>query len=106
MSMAAKGYWIAQVDISDPEGYKAYQAEIQTSLRKYGGRFRIRGGKSEVVEGQGRSRAVVIEFPDYDAALQCYRSLEYAKAKALRQGKATADITVVEGYDGPQAADQ
>jgi uncharacterized protein (DUF1330 family) len=62
----------------------------------------VRGGNSEAVEGQGRSRVVVIEFKDYATALECYRSPEYAKAIETRRGKALADIVVVEGYDGPQ----
>ena len=52
--------------------------------------------------GERRSRVVIIEFPDYDAALACYRSSEYAKAIALRQSAADADLIVIEGYDGPQ----
>jgi uncharacterized protein (DUF1330 family) len=75
----AKGYWVAFADVSDPEGYKAYIAENAKAFRKYGGRFLTRGGKSETSEGQTRSRTVVIEFPDYAAAVECYRSPEYAK---------------------------
>ena len=101
----AKGYWIAQVDVSDPEGYRGYIAENARAFRKYGARYLMRGGKSEAVEGKGRSRIVVIEFKDYETALACYRSPEYAKAIELRRGKAVADIIVTEGYDGPQPTD-
>jgi uncharacterized protein (DUF1330 family) len=104
--MPSKGYWIALVDVGDPEGYKAYVAENAKPFRKYGARFLTRGGRSEAVEGKSRSRVVVIEFKDYAAALACYRSPEYAKAIELRRGKATADIVVVEGYDGPQPSDR
>jgi Domain of unknown function (DUF1330) len=54
----AKGYWIVSVDVSNPESYKMYIAENRSAFRKYGARFLIRGGKSEVVEGKGRSRIV------------------------------------------------
>ena len=54
------------------------------------------------IRDRPRSRAVVIEFPSYAAALDCYRSPEYAKAMALRQGKALMDLAIVQGYDGPQ----
>jgi uncharacterized protein (DUF1330 family) len=101
----AKGYWVVSVDISDPEGYKRYIAENAKAFRKYGARFLTRGGKAEVVEGKGRSRIVVIEFKDYDTALACYRSPEYAKAIDIRKDKAVSDIIVTEGYDGPQPAD-
>ena len=56
----------------------------------------------EAVAGKTRSRNVVLEFKDYATALACYRSPEYAAAMRLRSGAATADIIVIEGYDGPQ----
>ncbi len=103
--MAAKAYWIAQVDVSNAEAYKAYQAENRIPFRKYGARFLTRGGASEAVDGSFRSRVVVIEFKDYATALACYHSPEYAKAKALRTAHSVADIVVVEGYEGPQPRD-
>jgi len=72
-----KAYWIAHVEVRNDEGYKPYAAANPAIFRKYGGRFVIRGGKSECLEGGSRSRHVVIEFPDYDAAVACYRSPEY-----------------------------
>jgi uncharacterized protein (DUF1330 family) len=98
----SKGYWIVRVDVSDAEGYKAYIAANAEAFRKYGAHFVVRGGKYEAVEGNSRERNVVIEFKDYATALACYRSPEYAKAIKVREGKATADIIVIEGYDGPQ----
>jgi uncharacterized protein (DUF1330 family) len=98
----AKGYWIANVDITDPEGYKGYVAANAQPLRKYGGRFLIRGGKSESVEGKLRSRIVVIEFRDFATAIECYRSPEYQKARQLRLDKSDADLVIIEGYDGTQ----
>jgi uncharacterized protein (DUF1330 family) len=97
-----KGYWVASVDVTDPEGYKAYVAANAEAFRKFGAKFITRGGRSEAVEGRLRSRVVVIEFPNYDAALTCYRSPEYDRARRLRQGISQADVAVVEGYDGPQ----
>ena len=101
----AKGYWVAFADVNDPEGYKAYIAENAKAFGKYGARFLARGGQSERPEGQPRSRVVVIEFPSYAAALDCYRSPEYAKAMALREGKSVMDLAITEGYDGPQPTD-
>ncbi len=101
----AKGYWIAFGDVSDPEGYKACVAANAGAFRKYGGRFLTRGGRMETPEGQARARSVVIEFPDHAAALACYHSPEYAAAKALREGRAILDLSIVEGYDGPQPGD-
>ena len=96
----AKGYWIARVDVSDPEGYKGYVAANAEAFGKYGARFVVRGGRFEAPEGTPRARNVVIEFKDYDTALACYHSPEYARAKAFRDGAATADVIVIEGYDG------
>jgi len=98
----ARGYWIANVDVRNADGYKQYVAALPDILRKFGGRYVTRGGKTEVVEGKSRSRIVVLEFPSYETALACYRSPEYAKAIALRQANADADLIVIEGYDGAQ----
>ena len=98
-----KGYWIAHVDVTDPEGYKAYVAANAAAFSKFGARFLVRGGMREVVEGQTRGRTVVLEFPSYQAARECYHSTEYQAAVALRRGNAKADIIVVEGHDGPQS---
>ena len=98
----AKGYWVASVDVHDPEAYKAYVAANAVPFAKYGARFLVRGGAGEAVEGKFRGRVVVIEFPDHAAALACYRSPEYAHALALRTAASTADIMIIEGYEGPQ----
>ncbi len=97
-----KGYWIPQIDISDPEGYKAYMAATPAAHEKYHGVALIRGGKMEVVEGRARGRCVLREFPDFVTALACYRSEEYQRAKPLRLAHSTCDFVIVEGYDGPQ----
>ena len=98
----AKGYWIARVDVQNDEGYKAYAAANPAIFKKFGGRFVVRAGKFTATEGQSRSRNVVIEFPDYQAALDCYNSPEYQANIQVRLPHAIADIIVIEGYDGPQ----
>ena len=97
-----KGYWIANVDVRNADGYKNYVAMLPDIMRKYGGRYVTRGGKTEAVEGKARSRIVVLEFPSYEAAMTCYRSPEYAKAISVRQASAECDLVVIEGYDGAQ----
>jgi uncharacterized protein (DUF1330 family) len=97
-----KGYWIPQIDVSNPEGYKAYMAATPPAHEKYSGNALVRGGKSEVVEGRARSRNVLREFPDYATALACYRSDEYQRAKPLRLPHSQIDFLIVEGCDGPQ----
>lgn len=97
-----KGYWIAHVDISDPEGYKRYQAANAEPFAQYGAKFLVRAGESETAEGTARSRHVIIEFPSYQAAQECYYSAGYQHAKSLREDAGIADLIIVEGYDGPQ----
>ena len=98
----AKGYWIARVDVADAEAYKAYIAANAEAFRKYGAKFLVRGGAFEAPEGTPRARNIVIEFPDYASALACYRSPEYARAAKLREGIATSDLVIIEGYEGAQ----
>jgi len=98
----AKGYWIGRVDVHSDEGYKPYAAANPAIFKKFGGRYVIRGGTFEAVEGAARSRNVVIEFPDYASALACYRSAEYQANIKLRQPHSIAELIVIEGYDGPQ----
>ena len=95
----AKGYWIASVDVTDPEGYKEYVVANAAAFNKYGAKFLVRGGRFEVPEGSTRSRNIVLEFKDYDTAVACYRSPEYAAAKAKRMGRAEANLIIIEGYD-------
>lgn len=99
-----KGYWIARVDVADPERYKAYIAANAVPFKRFGARFLVRAGRFENPEGSSRPRNIVLEFPSYEAALDCYRSPEYQAALALRLPVSTIDLVIVEGYDGPQPA--
>src|SRR4051794_19487076 len=97
-----KGYWIARVDVSDADKYKLYVAANAKAFKAYGARFLVRGGTFENPEGASRARNIVLEFPSYQAALDCWHSPEYKEALALRLPVSTADIVIIEGYDGPQ----
>jgi uncharacterized protein (DUF1330 family) len=97
-----KGYWIVRVDISDQEKYKAYIAANAAPLKKYGARFVVRAGRFENPEGASRTRNAVIECPTYEAAVECWHSPEYQQALKLRQPVSTADLVIIEGYEGPQ----
>jgi uncharacterized protein (DUF1330 family) len=98
----AKGYWVVFADVSDPEGYKAYMTANAKALSKYGARFLARGGQVEPKEGKPRSRVVVVEFPSYSAAVECYGSPEYVAAMKEREGRSVWDMAITEGYEGPQ----
>ncbi|QCO54478.1 DUF1330 domain-containing protein [Pseudorhodobacter turbinis] len=96
----AKGYWVAHVDVHDPQAYEAYRAANAVAFAKYGARFLVRGAPQTQVEGACRARTVVIEFPSLQAAHDCYNSPEYQAAKALRDPVSTGDCLIVEGYEG------
>ena len=92
-----KGYWMAMVDITDPDGYPQYVAANKAAFDKYGAKFLVRGGEGEVFEGPAATRLVVIEFESYRQALDCYPSPEYQAALKLREAYSTAHFAVVEG---------
>jgi uncharacterized protein (DUF1330 family) len=96
-----KGYWIVRVDIADQEKYKAYIAANGEPLKRYGARFLVRAGRFENPEGTSRTRNAVIEFPTYQAALDCWKSPEYQRAIKLRKDVSTIDLIIIEGYEGP-----
>jgi uncharacterized protein (DUF1330 family) len=96
-SLMAKGYWIARIDVKDPEDYKSYVTNATPAYQKYGAKFLVRGGKCEALEGRGRGRNVVIEFDSYDQAIACYRSPEYQAAAEIRRRASLGEILVVEG---------
>lgn len=99
-----KGYWIVRMDNTNPDRYKEYAAANGAAFRKYGARFVVRAGRFETVEGKSRARNVVIEFPSYQAALDCWHSTEYQEALAIRKGISQGEIVIAEGYEGPQPA--
>ena len=98
----AKGYWIARVDVTDPDAYQAYVRANAVAFAKFGGRFLVRGGPYKAAEGVARARQVVIEFKDYATALACYESQEYQQAKDLGAKASQSELVIAEGDDGPQ----
>jgi uncharacterized protein (DUF1330 family) len=92
-----KGYWVVRVDVADPEKYKAYIAANAGPLKTYGARFLVRAGRFENPEGTSRTRNAVIEFPSYEAAVDCWRSPEYQHALKLRQPVSTIDLIITRG---------
>ena len=96
----AKGYWVANVDVSDPAAYEEYRKANAVAFQQYGARFLVRGGPQTVREGAANPRTVVLEFDSYETAVACYESPEYQAAKALRDSAAESNLIIVEGYDG------
>ena len=92
-------YVIADItEIKDSEIYAQYRAQVLATVTKYGGRFLVRGGAVEVLEGDWRpGRVVVLEFPDLAAAKAWYGSAEYGPLVKLRQSASTGSLLMVEG---------
>jgi uncharacterized protein (DUF1330 family) len=97
-----RGYWVAHVDVNDTENYKNYVAANGAAFAKFGGKFLVRAGAFENPVGTSRSRNILIEFPSYAAALDCWNSQDYQDARAKQKGGAEMDLIIIEGYDGPQ----
>ncbi len=93
-----KAYWIAHVDVTDPDQYSQYTQRAPAAFALYGGRLLAQGGRSQAMEGRVTpQRSVVIEFETYEQALACYNSDEYQEAKRHREGVARAEVIIVEG---------
>ncbi len=91
-------YVIAQVDITDPETFATYSAQVPAVIQQYGGRYLVRGGKMENIEGEwNASRVVVLEFPSMEQLKRFYHSPEYAPLIALRQKSARTILSAIEG---------
>ena len=91
-------YIVVSVEIHDPVRYEDYRKTVLPTLEAYGGRFLVRGGKVEVLEGNWpQRRIVIVEFPSAEVARKWWNSSEYAAPKALRQATAHTDMILVEG---------
>ncbi len=94
-------YVISEVTIVDAALADAYRALAQDAIARYGGRYVVRGGAVEVVEGEwpAEQRLVVVEFPSMDRAREWYHSPEYAEALKLREQALRRRLLFVEGTD-------
>ncbi|MFA6157730.1 DUF1330 domain-containing protein [Mesorhizobium sp.] len=95
--MGKKGYWMAMVDVRDPEMYKQYIEANAVAFAKYGARFAVRAGRHENPEGPTGNRHVLVEFESYEKALVCYHSPEYQQASKFRLAASTGHFVIVEG---------
>ncbi len=91
-------YLIADIQVTDPAGYDQYRPLAGASVARFGGRFVVRGGTVDLLEGGPEpERIVVIEFPDADTARRWYRSEEYQAALKIRQSASRGRVFLVEG---------
>ncbi|TMJ60143.1 MAG: DUF1330 domain-containing protein [Alphaproteobacteria bacterium] len=91
-------YFVAEVEVTNPEGYEPYRALAGASIAQYGGRFLVRGGAAELIEGSpAPQRVVITEFADVAAAKRWYNSPEYQKALPIRLANSKGRAFIVEG---------
>ena len=91
-------YIIAQVRVDDPEGYRNYTDRTPALIEKWGGQFLVRGGRTEVMEGEPvGNRTVLLRFPSMEQALEFYHSDDYAELRAIRQAHSEAQFLIAEG---------
>ncbi len=91
-------YFIVDLDIQDPAAFEEYRKLVPATIERYGGRYLVRGGALETLEGSWRpKRVIVLEFPSLAQAKRWYDSAEYRGPKALRLKTAKANLILVEG---------
>jgi uncharacterized protein (DUF1330 family) len=91
-------YFIVDNEVTDPAGFEAYRTQVPVTVAKYGGRFLVRGGQTQTLEGDWKPRRIVVtEFPSIEQARRWYDSEEYRALKALRSRTARGSVVLVEG---------
>jgi uncharacterized protein (DUF1330 family) len=91
-------YVIVDIDVHDPAGFEEYRRQVPASLAKHGGRFVVRGGAFQVLEGSwAPKRLVMLEFDSVEQAQRWYDSDDYRPLKAMRFRTSTANLILVEG---------
>ncbi len=96
----AKAYIYAEVEVTDPAGFESYRDGVPATVEAFGGRYLVRGGDPEVLEGdRGSTRAVILEFESRARALEWYNSADYSGLKAIRQRTAKTTAFVLSGND-------
>lgn len=90
-------YWIAHVNVTNPDAYGQYASRATEAIAAHGGEFLARSGRYKQLEGKDRARNVVAVFPTFEAAIACYESAEYQHALSFAKGAAERDLMVVEG---------
>jgi uncharacterized protein (DUF1330 family) len=94
------GFVIAEVDVTDPGTFQKYAEKAPGTIAQYGGRYVIRGGKFDSVEGDAPKRFVVIQFDSVEKAKAWEDSPEYNAIKPIRHSSAKSRVFIIEGYAG------
>jgi uncharacterized protein (DUF1330 family) len=91
-------YVIANIEVTDPDGYRAYAERVGATIAAHGGRYLARAGRSDVLEGDWQpARLVILEFPSIDAAHAWYASAEYAELRKVRVAHSRGQVVITDG---------
>ncbi len=91
-------YVLVDITVNDPDRYEEYKKLAPPAIAAYGGKYLVRGGRTEVIEGDWPlNRFVLLEFESFEKAKQWHKSPEYREALALRHQSASSKMVVVEG---------
>jgi uncharacterized protein (DUF1330 family) len=102
MSLTMPAFVISEVEVRDPSAMELYRTLAARSIAQYGGRYLVRGGAAELIEGGPPPKAlIVVEFPSMARAREWYASPEYAEALKVRQIALERRLVFVEGIDQP-----
>ena len=98
-------YFIVDNEVTDPAGFEEYRAKVPGTVAQFGGKFLVRGGQVQALEGDWKPRRIVVtEFPSLEQARRWYDSEEYRPLKALRLRTARGSVVLVEGVSSPVTA--
>ena len=93
-----KAYWVCVYEkIDNVEKLKEYAVKAKPTVKKFSGKFLVRGGKNRINDGIESPRTVVVEFPDYNTAIECYDSREYQEAHDILKGHVVRHHQIIEG---------
>ena len=93
-----KAYWVCVYEkIDNAEKLKEYAVKAKPTVKKFSGKFLVRGGKNRINDGIESPRTVVVEFPDYNTAIECYDSAKYQEAHDILKGHVVRHHQIIEG---------
>ena len=91
-------YLFANVEVTDPAEYERYRQQVPATIAAHGGRYLVRGGATEMLEGEGvPARVVILEFPDMATLKRWYHSPGYQKLLAIRVRSTRSTVTAIDG---------
>ena len=93
-------YVVNEIVVTDPDLFQTYVVQVPPTLAAFGGRYLVRSGASQAIDGEPPGRLVILEFPDRATALAWRSSPAYSAILPVRDASSTSRVYVVDGYEG------